>query len=146
MAGMFAAPGGAPASAGGGFSVPNVAWPGTDVGSVFSPVDIPTIGGSVDTSGTPGSGVGKYATQLPKSTVPRSSPTSGADTGAKPVVTAQAPSANSVIEIPERNQSFQAGTLGEPKISPLPPESWTTDDWANWDKYRRMQGLPIYAD
>lgn len=79
MASMMAA--GSPAASGGGgnFTVPNVPWPGTDVGTVIGPSEAPAtaINGTSNTSGTPGSGVGKYALQAPKNILPKVTPSAG---------------------------------------------------------------------
>lgn len=132
MAGMFGS--GAP-SGGSGFSVPNVAWPGTD--AVTSPVS-GTVAASVlptmDTSGSPGTGVGRDAPQRIAAALPRVSATPGPDAGSTPQPQQQ------TAPMPERNTAFHP-TAQERGIALniKGPADWTEADWRNFDLYNQQR-------
>lgn len=134
MAGMFAT-GGTGAGATGAsasFAMPaDVAWPGTDMsnvnagsggimaGSKFAGADL--SGSKMDTRGTPGSGVGRYAQQNP-SVLPRVSSKPGPDAGG-------------AVSLPDKNPAFHSDPTDVTTSRFLrSPADWTESDWAEWER------------
>lgn len=115
--------------ASGSFAMPmDVSWPGTDISnigpgaqmSMAMPLDS-LSGASLDTRGTPGSNIGRYAPQNP-SVLPRSSPSAGPDVGG-------------AVSLPEANPAFRPmGNEAAIADSIRSPADWTEADWARWER------------
>lgn len=106
------------------FNVPsNIPWPAT--GTYTPPV--------VDTVGTPGSGVGKYAPQT-ISVLPRVSPTAGPDVASLPKVAIPAPEANPAFRSSGASEDVVAAQIARTMRNLKNPENWTEQDWLAYDR------------